>query len=179
MCVCCYVCFCSLQDLGGSLGRDAATGRGVLFATEALLNEYGKTIAGQRFVVQVNILYSYIIIESFMQNKNGFMLVGDNNLSCSYEFSFLQQGFGNVGSWAAQLISEKGGKIVAVSDITGAIKNIKGLDIPSLLKYVKENRGVKGFDGGDAIDPNSILTEDCDILIPAALGGVINKSVSY
>ncbi|KAM7524642.1 hypothetical protein LguiA_014544 [Lonicera macranthoides] len=123
-------------DLGGSLGRDAATGRGVLFATEALLNEYGKTIAGQRFVVQ---------------------------------------GFGNVGSWAAQLISEKGGKIVAVSDITGAIKNIKGLDIPSLLKHVKENRGVKGFDGGDAIDPNSILTEDCDILIPAALGGVINK----
>lgn len=94
-------------------------------------------------------------------------------------FIFLSQGFGNVGSWAAQLISEKGGKIVAVSDITGAIKNSKGLDIPSLLKHVKENRGVKGFDGGDAIDPNSILTEDCDILIPAALGGVINRSVSY
>jgi glutamate dehydrogenase (NAD(P)+) len=41
------------QDLGGSLGRDAATGRGVLFATEALLNEYGKSIAGQRVVIQV------------------------------------------------------------------------------------------------------------------------------
>ncbi|KAL0383814.1 UNVERIFIED_CONTAM: Glutamate dehydrogenase B [Sesamum calycinum] len=97
-------------DLGGSLGRDAATGRGVLFATEALLKEYGKSIAGQRVVVQ---------------------------------------GFGNVGSWAAQLISEQGGKIVAVSDITGAIKNSNGIDIPSLLKYVKENRGVKGFSGGD------------------------------
>lgn len=42
------------QDLGGSLGRDAATGRGVLFATEALLAEHGKGIAGQRFVIQVN-----------------------------------------------------------------------------------------------------------------------------
>ncbi|KAJ0078504.1 hypothetical protein Patl1_22938 [Pistacia atlantica] len=123
-------------DLGGSLGRDAATGRGVLFAAEALLNEHGKTIAGQRFAIQ---------------------------------------GFGNVGSWAAQLITEKGGKIVAVSDVTGAIKNTNGIDIPSLLKHAKEHRGVKGFHGGDPIDPNSILVEDCDILIPAALGGVINR----
>ncbi|MCI34230.1 glutamate dehydrogenase 1 isoform 1, partial [Trifolium medium] len=83
-------------------------------------------------------------------------------------------GFGNVGSWAAQLIDEKGGKIVAVSDITGAIKNNKGLDIPSLLKHTKEHKGVKGFNGGDSFDPNSILLEDCDVLIPAALGGVIN-----
>lgn len=80
-----------------------------------------------------------------------------------------------MGSWAAQLISENGGKIVAASDITGAVKNSKGLDIPSLLKHVKENRGVKGFSGGDKIDPNTILVEDCDILIPAALGGVINR----
>lgn len=123
-------------DLGGSLGRDAATGRGVLFATEALLNEYGKSISGQRFVIQ---------------------------------------GFGNVGSWAARLISELGGKVVAVSDISGAIANKNGLDIDSLLKHVKENRGVKGFQDADAIDSNSILVEDCDVLIPAALGGVINR----
>lgn len=123
-------------DLGGSLGRDAATGRGVLFATEALLNEYGKTISGQSFVIQ---------------------------------------GFGNVGSWAARLISELGGKVVAVSDISGAIKNKNGLDVDSLLKHVKENRGVKGFHGAEAIDANSILVEDCDVLIPAALGGVINR----
>lgn len=88
------------------------------------------------------------------------------------------QGFGNVGSWAAQFINEKGGKVVAVSDITGAIKNSKGIDVPSLLKHVKENRGVKGFHGGDSIDPNSILVEDCDVLIPAALGGVINRFLS-
>ncbi|KAL1292026.1 hypothetical protein AAHE18_20G241900 [Arachis hypogaea] len=123
-------------DLGGSLGRDAATGRGVLFATEALLNQHGKTISGQRFVIQ---------------------------------------GFGNVGSWAAKLISEKGGKVVAVSDITGGIKNSEGLNIPSLLKHSKEHRGVRGFQGGDPIDPNSILLQDCDVLIPAALGGVINR----
>ncbi|RWR85393.1 glutamate dehydrogenase 1 [Cinnamomum micranthum f. kanehirae] len=124
------------QDLGGSLGRDAATGRGVLFATEALLAEYGKSISGQRFVIQ---------------------------------------GFGNVGSWAAQLISENGGKVVAISDITGALKNSKGLDIPRLVKHSIENRGIKGFDGGDPIDPKSLLVEDCDVLIPAALGGVINR----
>ncbi|KAF3793231.1 Glutamate dehydrogenase 1 [Nymphaea thermarum] len=85
------------------------------------------------------------------------------------------QGFGNVGSWAAQLISEKGGKVVAVSDISGAIKNNSGLDIPRLLKHAKEHRGVKGFDGGDSVDPRTLLVEDCDVLIPAALGGVINR----
>lgn len=82
-----------------------------------------------------------------------------------------------MGAWAAQLISEQGGKIVAISDITGAIKNSKGIDIPSLLKHAKEHKGVKGFHGGDPIDPKSILVEDCDILIPAALGGVINRSI--
>lgn len=91
------------------------------------------------------------------------------------EFPSCDQGFGNVGSWAAQLISEQGGKVVAVSDITGAIKNSKGIDIPNLLKHVKESRGVKGFSGADSIDPTSILVEDSDILIPAALGGVINR----
>lgn len=83
-----------------------------------------------------------------------------------------------MGSWAAQLISEHGGKIVAVSDITGAIKNSKGIDIPSLLKHSVEHRGVKGFNGADPIDPKSILVEDCDVLIPAALGGVINRFFS-
>lgn len=94
-------------------------------------------------------------------------------------FSFSQtQGFGNVGSWAAQLIYENGGKVVAVSDITGAIKNSNGIDIPSLLQHSREKRGIKGFNGADPIDANSILVEDCDVLIPAALGGVINRFFS-
>ena len=92
-----------------------------------------------------------------------------------WKYGRICQGFGNVGSWAARLISENGGKIVAISDVTGAIKNSNGIDIPSLLKHAKEHKGVKGFEGGNPIDPKSILVEDCDILIPAALGGVINK----
>ncbi|KAG6478430.1 hypothetical protein ZIOFF_061872 [Zingiber officinale] len=123
-------------DLGGSLGRDAATGRGVLFATEALLADHGKSIKDHRFVIQ---------------------------------------GFGNVGSWAAQLISDAGGKVVAVSDVSGAIKNPKGIDIEKLLKHSVENHGIRGFNGGESINPGSLLTEDCDVLIPAALGGVINR----
>lgn len=87
----------------------------------------------------------------------------------------LFQGFGNVGSWAAQLINEAGGKVIAISDVTGAVKNVNGLDIAELVKHSVDNRGIKGFKGGDAIDPKSLLTEDCDVLIPAALGGVINK----
>ena len=80
-----------------------------------------------------------------------------------------------MGSWAARLINEKGGKVVAVSDITGAIKNSNGIDIPSLLKHSIEHRGIKGFQGADPIDANSVLVEDCDVVIPAALGGVINR----
>lgn len=83
-----------------------------------------------------------------------------------------------MGSWAAQLIHEAGGKVVAVSDISGAIKDNNGLDIPNLLKHVKEHKGVKGFGGANSIDANSILVQDCDILIPAALGGVINRLFS-
>lgn len=85
------------------------------------------------------------------------------------------QGFGNVGSWAAKLITEAGGKVICVSDVSGAIKNKDGLDISKLSKHSVKHRGIKGFDGGDEIDPKSILTEDCDVLIPAALGGVINR----
>lgn len=65
--------------------------------------------------------------------------------------------------------------MIAVSDVTGAIKNNEGLDIEKLLKYSVENLGIRGFSGGESIDPSSLLTEDCDVLIPAALGGVINR----
>ena len=89
------------------------------------------------------------------------------------------QGFGNVGSWTARLLAEQGGKVKAVSDITGAVKNDKGLDIPALEKHVEKTGGVKGFEGGDDIDPTTILFLDCDVLIPAALGGVLHKSVFF
>lgn len=65
--------------------------------------------------------------------------------------------------------------MIAVSDVTGAIKNNKGLNIKELLKHSAENHGIRGFSGGEPIDPGSLLIEDCDVLIPAALGGVINR----
>ncbi|KAI3949026.1 hypothetical protein MKW98_021632 [Papaver atlanticum] len=123
-------------DLGGSLGREAATGRGVVFATEALLNEYGQTITDLKFAIQ---------------------------------------GFGNVGYWAAKLIHERGGKVVAVSDITGAVKNPNGIDISDLIKHKEATGSLKDFQGGDSMDSNELLVHDCDVLIPCALGGVLHK----
>uniref|UniRef100_A0A453HLU9 Glutamate/phenylalanine/leucine/valine/L-tryptophan dehydrogenase C-terminal domain-containing protein n=1 Tax=Aegilops tauschii subsp. strangulata TaxID=200361 RepID=A0A453HLU9_AEGTS len=54
--------------------------------------------------------------------------------------------FGNVGSWAAQLITEAGGKVVSIKDVTGAVKNSNGIDIAKLMKHSAENRGIKGSD---------------------------------
>ncbi|KAJ9553754.1 hypothetical protein OSB04_017799 [Centaurea solstitialis] len=123
-------------DLGGSLGREAATGRGAVFATEALLAEYGKSIKDMTFAIQ---------------------------------------GFGNVGSWAARLIHSMGGKIVAVSDVTGAVKNPNGIDIPTLLKHKETTGSLSNFNGGDSMNADELLVHECDVLIPCALGGVLNR----
>ncbi|GAU29281.1 hypothetical protein TSUD_226520 [Trifolium subterraneum] len=84
-------------------------------------------------------------------------------------------GFGNVGTWAAKSIFERGGKVVAVSDISGAISNPNGIDIIALLKHKEGNGTLKDFSGGDTMDPNDLLVHECDVLIPCALGGVLNK----
>uniref|UniRef100_A0A3Q7YGP3 glutamate dehydrogenase [NAD(P)(+)] n=1 Tax=Cicer arietinum TaxID=3827 RepID=A0A3Q7YGP3_CICAR len=123
-------------DLGGSLGREAATGLGVVFATEAWLAKNGKSIAENTFVIQ---------------------------------------GFRNVGTWAAKSLYERGGKVVVVSDITGAIRNPNGIDIPTLLKHKETNGNLTEFQGADVMDPNEVLVHECDVLIPCALGGVLNK----
>jgi glutamate dehydrogenase (NAD(P)+) len=123
-------------ELGGSLGRDAATGRGLLYAAECLFELEGRT-------------------------------VGD--------YTYAVQGFGNVGSWAARLIHEQGGKVVAVSDVSGAVANRDGLDIPALQAHVGAKKSVLGFGGGVEIPRESILAYECDVLVPAALGGVIHK----
>jgi len=83
-----------------------------------------------------------------------------------------------VGSWAARLIHERGGKVIAVSDITGAVKNPNGIDIPILLNHKEATGSLKNFDGGDAMHPNELLLHKCDVLIPCALGGVINRFIS-
>ncbi|HYM82260.1 MAG TPA: Glu/Leu/Phe/Val dehydrogenase [Candidatus Limnocylindria bacterium] len=78
------------------------------------------------------------------------------------------QGFGNVGSVSADLMSKSGAKIVAVSDVTGGVHNLAGLDVPALLKYAADHRGVTGFSGGTPLK-TPIVEYACDILIPAAL----------
>jgi len=83
------------------------------------------------------------------------------------------QGFGNVGSHAARLIAERGAKIVAVGDHAGGVANAKGLDTVALARWVAEHRTVKGFTGGEAFDGREVLFWDADVLIPAALGGVL------
>jgi glutamate dehydrogenase (NAD(P)+) len=85
------------------------------------------------------------------------------------------QGFGNVGSWAARLIAERGSRVVAVSDITGAVENEGGLDVEALYRHAEENGGVAGFAGGDRIPAEEVLTHACDVLIRASVGGVLSK----
>lgn len=68
--------------------------------------------------------------------------------------------------------------MVAISDVTWDVKNVSGLDNPELVNHSTENCGIKGFDGDDAVNLTSLLTEECDVLILVPLGGVINKQSS-
>ena len=83
------------------------------------------------------------------------------------------QGFGNVGSHAAQYAHERGSKIIAVSDVSGAIFNGDGLDIPELLEYVKTNKILAGYPRAQKISNEDLLLLDCDVLFPCALENVI------
>lgn len=86
------------------------------------------------------------------------------------------QGFGNVGSFAALLLEERGVKITAVSDLSGSFVNESGLDIAGAIEYRNKNKGsLDGFEGADKIDGNSILLMDVDVLIPAATEDVITS----
>ncbi len=88
---------------------------------------------------------------------------------------FALQGFGNVGSWAARFLHEAGAKVVAVSDARGGVQNPEGLDITKLVEHAKRTKSVVGFPGTDAITNEELLVSDADVLIPAALGGVLSK----
>jgi glutamate dehydrogenase (NAD(P)+) len=85
------------------------------------------------------------------------------------------QGFGNVGSHAARLIAEQGGKIVAVGDHLGGIARSRGLDVPGLIEWAGEHHTVKGFPDADPIDGADVLTWEADVLIPAALEGALTR----
>jgi glutamate dehydrogenase (NAD(P)+) len=91
---------------------------------------------------------------------------------------FAIQGFGNVGSHSARLFSADGGLVVAVSDVHGGVMNARGLDVTALFEHVKRHGTVKGYTGGTPCTGDDVLTADCDVLVPASVGGVLTKRVA-
>lgn len=85
------------------------------------------------------------------------------------------QGFGNVGTFTADYLHKAGGKVIAISDLSGGILNRGGIDIPAALSWVAERKSLAGFPGGKTMTNDEILTLDVDVLIPAALGGVLTE----
>jgi glutamate dehydrogenase (NAD(P)+) len=91
---------------------------------------------------------------------------------------FAIQGFGNVGSHTARLVHEDGGLVVAVSDVHGGVRNPAGLDVPALFEHVKRTGTVKGFAGGQACSHEELVTTECEVLVPAALGNVLDRHLA-
>ena len=86
------------------------------------------------------------------------------------------QGFGNVGTHTATFLRDAECRIVAVSDAGAGFHRAEGLDVGELLRHAQGNGGrLEGFRGGDALTNAELLALDCDVLIPAALGGVLTK----
>ena len=82
------------------------------------------------------------------------------------------QGFGNVGRYAALVCQELGMKVIAISDVSGGIVDKKGIDIKGIFSH----KTLEDVQANERIGSAEVLTLECDILIPAALGGVINES---
>ncbi len=121
-------------ELGGSVGREDATGKGVVIITEQWAEANDLSLQGARIVIQ---------------------------------------GFGNVGSFAAKHFNDQQAKVIAVGDVKGSIKNDQGLDIPHLFKHVQATGSVVGFKESDPLGSDELLFQECDYLVPAALGSVI------
>ena len=89
--------------------------------------------------------------------------------------TFVMQGFGNVGAWAARFMQELGAKMVGVADADGAVASEDGIDADKLAEHVREGGQVSDFDSGaETIDPDDLVALECDIFIPAALGGMLH-----
>jgi len=132
---------------GGIEGRTEATGRGVQYA-----------------------------LQEFFRHPEDLAAAG---LSGGLDsMAIIVQGLGNVGYHAAKFLSEEdGARITGVIERDGAVQNPDGLDIEALKAWIAEHGGVKGFDGGSyTADGASVLEAECDILIPAALEGVIHRN---
>jgi glutamate dehydrogenase (NAD(P)+) len=91
-----------------------------------------------------------------------------------YQSNVVVQGFGNVGSYTALLMEERGAKVIAISDLSGAFYNGNGINIREAMNYKEKNKGLlDGFSGAERIDGNDLLTMETDVLIPAAVEDVI------
>ncbi|MEM9082605.1 MAG: Glu/Leu/Phe/Val dehydrogenase [Planctomycetota bacterium] len=123
-------------EFGGSVGREKATGQGVIDVLAEMLPEMG---------IQMN------------------------GATCSLI------GYGNVGSWAGRLFEERGGKVVAVMDHTGAILNEQGLNADELAEHVAQTGGVAGYSGAEAITEDQFYAQQVDVFIPAALEQMITE----
>jgi glutamate dehydrogenase/leucine dehydrogenase len=123
-------------EIGGSLGREKATSRGISFCVREAAKSIGLDLNGATVAIQ---------------------------------------GFGNVGGNAAPLLAELGCKIVAVSDVNGAVMMDGGFDVDELMAHVKRKGTCCGFPGAKEIHNAELLEADVDILVPAALEGVIHK----
>jgi glutamate dehydrogenase (NAD(P)+) len=91
------------------------------------------------------------------------------------DVTFAVQGFGNVGSWAARLMHQLGCRMVAVSDAHGAIRNDAGIDPEALYSFVSDGGKLTEFEGAETIDADDLVAVECDVFIPAALGGMIHE----
>ncbi|RLS34739.1 MAG: glutamate dehydrogenase [Planctomycetota bacterium] len=84
------------------------------------------------------------------------------------------QGFGNVGTFTARFLHDAECRFVAIGDADGAFHRPDGLDVPQMLKFAQAHSGrLEGYTGGDRMTNEELLAVDCDVLIPAALGGVL------
>ena len=121
-------------EMGGSLGRREATGRGCMIVVKEALAHLGMSLEGTTVAVQ---------------------------------------GFGNVGSVAAQLLQAEGCKIIAIGDRAASIYNPDGIDVNDAIAYVAKHRHLDGYSKGEIISGADLLTLDVDVLVPAALENVI------
>tara|TARA_B100001248_G_scaffold241598_1_gene208401 strand:+ start:73750 stop:74976 length:1227 start_codon:yes stop_codon:yes gene_type:complete len=104
-------------------------------------------------------------------------LLNDHQRSIK-DATFVIQGFGNVGGIAAKCIHERGGKVICVSDVSGALYDKKGIDIPTLIQHTHEHHSIKGFQDLEMISNEALLSLECDVLVPAALGDIFTKEVA-
>ena len=117
-------------EMGGSLGRREATGRGVMIVAREAAKHLGFDLKGSRVAVQ---------------------------------------GFGNVGSIAAQLMARQGARIIAATDWKGGVYNPTGLDVEALIEHVRQHKTVNGFGQAESLAQADVFKTDAEILIPAAL----------